>query len=522
VIKIVCLEAAADIDNSGVAIVQVNSQTVYFEGSTRSFDIDGFTELVRGSAVSSIIVEANNVVLRGPDTLFAVYNGTNNVFILGQDPLESGGSILPSNIDVYINGILKTYVRDWVFDGPTKVLTVSTESLVLGDNIKIENDTRSEYAIQDNRLIIDSAVNLNYTGDSTSSKIDITWFNEYPSLDIISDQTTGGKVQYQLSRPPLSASYVWVYKNGQRLRQEKDYYVSLPRAVVYLKTASTLNDDIKILNFSRNAFSLPVAYEIHKDMLNVYHYNRYAKGTVKLQKILNYYDSEIQVDDATGLSAPISSRNVPGVISIAGERIEYMTKNGNTLGQLRRGSQGTAIADSYAAGTAVIDVGYSEIIPYNENQERTDFTSNGTPDDSTIGSAQTIGPLSFIPAKGIRSGTWSRDTIPSIYGPCDQIEVFAGGRRLRKDPQSVWIEANGAYSPEADQLQEAEFSVDGATAFIRLTTALPAGTRVSVLRRQGKTWYERGDITASKGIPLPDNNTAIARFISEKTTALPE
>jgi hypothetical protein len=356
-------------------------------------------------------------------------------------------------------------------------------------------------------------VNLNYTGDSTSSKIDITWFNEYPSLDIIADQTTGGKVQYQLSRPPLSASYVWVYKNGQRLRQEKDYYVSLPRAVVYLKTASTLNDDIKILNFSRNAFSLPVAYEIHKDMLNVYHYNRYVKGTVKLQKILNYYDSEMQVDDATGLSDPISSRNVPGVISIAGERIEYMTKNGNTLGQLRRGSQGTAIADSYAVDTAVVDVGYSEIIPYNENQERTDFVSDG--------STQLIGPLTYIPSVGVRN-TWYRDTIPSIYGPCDQLEVFAGGRRLRKDPQSVWIEANGAYSPEADQLQEAEFSVDGSAAFIRLTTALPAGTRVSVLRRLGQTWYERGDITASKGIPLPDNNTTIARFISEKTTALPE
>jgi hypothetical protein len=513
VIKIVCFEAAADTDSTGVSIVQVNSQTVYFEGSTRSFDIDGFTELARGSAVSSMIVEVNDTVLKGPDTLFAVYDGTNNVFILGQDPLEAGGSILPSNINVYINGILTTYVRDWVFDGPTKVLTVSTESLVLGDNIKIENDTRSEYAIQGNNLIIDSAVNMVSINENDNVKINITWFSEYPSLDIIADQTTGGKVQYQLSRPPVSASYVWVYKNGQRLRQEKDYYVSLPRAVVYLKIASTLNDDIKILNFSRNTFSLPVAYEIHKDMLNVYHYNRYAKGTVKLQRILNYYDSEIQVDDATDLSAPISSRNIPGVISIDGERIEYMTKTGNTLGQLRRGSQGTAIADSYAAGTAIVDVGYSEIIPYNENQERTDFVSDG--------STQLIGPLTYVPSVGVRN-TWYRDTIPSTYGPCDQIEVFAGGRRLRKDPQSFWIEANGAYSPEADQLHEADFSVDGSTAFIRLTTALPAGTRVSVLRRQGKTWYERGDITASKGIPLPDNDTAIARFISEKTTALPE
>ena len=513
VIKIVCFEAAADTDSTGVAIVQVNSQTVYFEGSTRSFDIDGFTNLVRGSTAGSMIVEVNDSVLKGPDTVFAVYDGTNNIFTLGQDPLETGGSILPVNIKVYVNSILKTYITDWVFDGPTKLLTVSAAVLSLGDDIKIENDIRSEYAIQGNSLIIDSTVNMNYTGDSTSSKIDITWFSEYPSLDIISDQAVGGKVQYQLSRSPLSASYVWVYKNGQRLRQEKDYYVSLPRSVVYLKTASTLNDDIKILNFSRKSFSLPVAYEIHKDMLNVYHYNRYAKGTVKLQKILNYYDTEMQVNDATDLSEPISSRNVPGVISIAGERIEYMTKIGNTLGQLRRGSQGTAIADVYAVGTAVVDVGYSEIIPYNENQERTDFVSDG----STL----LIGPLTYIPGVGTRS-TWYRDTIPATYGPCDQIEVFAGGRRLRKDPQSVWIEANGAYSPQADQLQEAEFSVDGATAFIRLTTVLPAGTRVSILRRLGKTWYERGDITASKGIPLPDNGTAIARFISEKTTALPE
>lgn len=513
VIKIVCLEAAADTDSAGIAIVQVNSQTVYFEGSTRSFEINGFTELTRGSAVSSMIVEVDDIVLKGPDTVFAVYDGINNIFTLGQDPLEAGGSILPSNINVYINGVLKTYIRDWVFDGPTKVLTVSTESLVLGDNIKIENDTRSEYSIQDNNLIIDSAVNMVSINENDNVKINITWFSEYPSLDIIADQTEGGKVQYQLSRPPLSASYVWVYKNGQRLRQEKDYYVSLPRAVVYLKTASTVNDNIKILNFSRNTFSLPVAYEIHKDMLNVYHYNRYAKGTVKLQKILNYYDSEIQVDNATGLSDPISSRNIPGVISIAGERIEYMTKTGNTLGQLRRGSQGTAIADSYVVGTAVVDVGYSEIIPYNENQERTDFVSDG----STL----LIGPLTYIPSVGVRSA-WYRDSIPSTHGPCDQIEVFAGGRRLRKDPQSVWVEANGAYSPEADQLQEAEFSVDGSAAFIRLTTALPAGTRVSVLRRLGKTWYERSDVAASKGIPLPDNNTAIARFISEKTTALPE
>jgi hypothetical protein len=59
-------------------------------------------------------------------------------------------------------------------------------------------------------------------------------------------------------------------------------------------------------------------------------------------------------------------------------------------------------------------------------------------------------------------------------------------------------------------------------AYIRLTSALPAGTRISVISRTGKLWYEKGDTTASRGITLLENNTAIANFIAEKTTKLPE
>ena len=86
----------------------------------------------------------------------------------------------------------------------------------------------------------------------------------------------------------------------------------------------------------------------------------------------------------------------------------------------------------------------------------------------------------------------------------------------------MYVEANGAASPAADISQEADFSVDGATAQIRLTAALPAGTRVTVLRRQGRTWYNRGTTTAADGASLIDADTAIARFIVAKTTSIPE
>jgi len=330
----------------------------------------------------------------------------------------------------------------------------------------------------------------------------------------VSDEQTGGKAQYQLTRPPISVSYVWVYKNGQRLTQEKDYYVSLPRGVVYLNDESSNSDEIKIVSFTNDIFRLPSAYEIHKDMLNIYHYNRFAKGNILLTSALTYYDTTITVDNATELSNPIQNRNIPGIINIAGERIEYMSKVGNVLSQLRRGVQGTAIGELYAVGTAVVDVGYQEIIPYNETQERIDFVSDG--------SSLLVGPLDFVPVQGLRSGTWVKSTIPAEYGACDQVEIFAAGRRLKKDPLAVWIEENGASSPAADIIQEADFSVDGITSFIRLTVPLPAGTRITVIRKVGKTWYDRGETTASNGVTLLDNETAIAKFIAQKSTSLPE
>ena len=513
VIKIISLKSAADVDSSGMPVVKINTQTVYFEGSTRSFDLDNFVELSRGTARSSMIVEVNGNILKASDTTYVVYDGTTNEFELGVDPNEASGNILPSNIKVFVNNVLKSFITDYSYDGISKILTLYPTAVQVGDIVKIENSLRAEYSINGNTLTISPDVVMSTTDETDNVKIDITWFSEYPSLDIISDQKSGGKVNYKLSRIPISDSYVWVYKNGQRLTLNKDYTVSLPRGVIYLTEDSTEEDDIKTFTFASSAFTLPSAFEIHKDMLNIYHFNRFAKGSVELAAPLNYYDTSIQVTDASQLTNPITNRNIPGIISIAGEKIEYMSKVGNVLSQLRRGTQGTPIGEIYAAGTAVVDVGYQEAIPYTEDQERVDFVSDG----STL----LIGPLEFTPAQSVRK-SWTRTTIPTAYGPCDQIEVFAAGHRLRKDPLAVWTEENGASSPAADVIHEAEFSVDGTTPYVRLTSALPAGTRVTIIRKLGRIWYERGDTTASNGVSLLDSTTPAAKFIAQKTTSLPE
>jgi len=517
IVKIVCLGAILDVDSSANSLVRVNQQTLVFDGSTLSYDLDQFVNLERASASGAVLVEINGIQLKGVDTEFAVYDGTNNVILIGQDPIEAPNTATQTNIQVYVNNELKRNILDYVYNGNENTITVDTEVLAINDEIKVIVDIRSQYTFTGNNIVFNGTSFVE--NDSTTTlqegdQITVTWFSEYPSMNIISDQYTGGKVQYQLAREPVSASYIWIYKNGHRLTQDQDYEVSIPRNVVYLKTTSVINDEIKIVQFGNYLRRAPLAYEVFKDMLNIYHFKRFSiDKAVTLSQDLNYYDQVMYVTDTADLFDPIKSRNIPGTVYINGERIDYFEKTATTLSQLRRGTNGTSIKETHAIGSNVVDVGRVESLPYNESQERLDFVSDG--------SSLLVGPLNYVPEAATRAD-WTRTTIPVGYEPCDQIEVFAAGRRLRKDPITVYDQAINITSPQADKVLEAEFSVDGVNDYIRLTSTVPAGTRITVIRRIGKTWYDRGETTASSGITLLKNTSSIAEFLKQKSTELPE
>jgi hypothetical protein len=516
VIKVISLGAALDTDSSQQSLVRVNQQVFYYDGSTSVFELDRFVDLSRASAESSILVTLNGMQLKGPETTLVIYNGSNNEIQVGTDPLRFPGSITYLTIDVYVNNQITTPVVDWTLNSVTNVITVNTNALEIDDKIKVIINAFADYTFEENnnlRLTDAILATMNQNDDSTIKDIvEVTWYSEYPSMDIITDQYAGGKVYYKLSRPPVNESYVWVYLNGTRLTLNQDYKVSVQRSVVYLNVSSVITDEVKIVEFGNEIYTFPSGFEIYKDMLNKYHFKRYSRNEVKLAQNLNYYDTQIIVDNGDQLYDP-TDKPAAGVVYINNERIEYLQKNGNTLSQLRRGSTGTAIKDLHELGSFVSDTGPLETLPYNETQHRQDFISDG----STL----LIGPLDFVPNIGQRD-TWYRDTIPAEYGPCDQIEVFVAGARLRKNPISVWDETQGAYSTVGDVEVEADFSVDGANAYIRLTNAPKAGTRITVIRRTGNTWYDRGTSTASAGKTLAKNISAISRFILQKTTIMPE
>jgi hypothetical protein len=73
-------------------------------------------------------------------------------------------------------------------------------------------------------------------------------------------------------------------------------------------------------------------------------------------------------------------------------------------------------------------------------------------------------------------------------GQGNDIEVFAGGTRLKKAPYRLYSVGQAPESPEGDVQFDAEFSVNGAAKQLRLTTPVPLGTRITVIQRQGKSW----------------------------------
>ena len=518
VLKIIVLGNSTIDDVSDLSLVKVNREQFVYDGSTRSFSLENFVNFSRGSANASIIVSVNDRLLVGLDTTIINYDGTNSEIIIGTDPQEPLGNITINDISLYVNGELKDFITDYVYTGVENKVILNASKLNVGDVIKIETNIRSQYVIDENSLIINNNYELLF-----DDVIEITWFNEYPSMNIVTDEYTGGKIYYETKTKPLSIDYLWVYFNGERLTKDIDFYLERDDRV-YLKNSTSSDDQIKIIQFGSDIRRPPVAYEIHKDMLNVYNFKRYSKDNkITLSKELKYYDKEIEVTDTSSLFVPVPEKNIPGTILINNERIDYFEVDGNILKKIRRGAYGTSIGTEYAAGSYVVNVGVTENIPYKEDQDRQDFISDG--------SSLLIGPLNYIPSK--TSSDFYRETqiddntviytsIPLNYGRCDEIEIFVAGKRLRKDSISAFNEDISASSPTADVVQEAEFSVDGSNPFVRLTEIPPAGTRITIIKRLGRTWYDRGENTASTGVTLLKNQTPIAKFINDKTTELPE
>jgi hypothetical protein len=146
------------------------------------------------------------------------------------------------------------------------------------------------------------------------------------------------------------------------------------------------------------------------------------------------------------------------------------------------------------------------------------IASIGTTNFGAIGAgANTVGTGFIASAAGTGTGTVIDYTsIPYEYWEGMDIEVFVGGKRLRKSPIEVYDETLGPDSPSGNKMLEAEFAVNkNVGAYVRLTTPPAPGVKVVIQKRTGKTWV-------TQGVALSDATSDPAKFIRAKGVDLSE
>jgi hypothetical protein len=471
-----------------------------------------------------------------------IYDPLVNIDYTFQIPGYAVNTLTSGYVSVFRNGARLAPVVDYTFDSTLNRVRINESSIANDSSSLTEGDEiLIIVSLTGNRLVIS---NKNYTV-SSKTKIKVTTFTNHDIIKIRLANVgfrfnTGYDIQVfdsvlfdrlsapintsgivDLPRTVSNKSGVFVSFSRTLLTPNVDYVVldNLRQIKVLLPEFPSGSDFLQVITFNDQTVKPGYGFMIFKDMMNRYHYKRLNQNVVTyLEKPLTYLDTEITVTDSSVLSEPSPLFNLPGIIEINKERIEYFVKEGNVLKQLRRGTLGTGIGNYYDVGTLIRDIGHTETLPYKEEEIKKTFYGDGT---------SHIFDLDFVPrAKentisddSTISTDWYRDTIPYNYGQCDEIEVFVSGRRLRKNPTKIYDQtlAQDSFNGAGDKNVEAEFSVNGIDSTVRLTDPPAAGDLIVVVYRKGKLWQK-----ANENASFVFGNTDIVNFITSTQSDLPK
>lgn len=400
------------------------------------------------------------------------------------------GSLTDSEVVAYLDGVKLVSGIDYQWFSATSSVTLFPGIGVNGQVLEIYLTDDGEYSLTDDVLTIKSI-------PSNGSLISVWQFSNHDAQEIIrkkyevdaKDTLIEGTKEYSdykkltngiisLDVPATDAQYIWIFLNGDSLTPSVDYHISDDGNTLYIDSAINQNDIIDYMYFSATTKTKSFGYRIFNDILNRVHYKR-LDDTIDytLAESLNSNDNTIKVKNGNLLPAPSAGENLPGVIFIDGERIEYLSKSENVLSQLRRGTLGTGVKDSYPAGTKVQDQGYKQTIPYQDRTLTQVFISDGSTKEYQ---------LDFTPSS------------------INDFEVFVGGIRMKKVPTLVFDPSIAQDSPEGDVEVLQDFTINGNVLTLKDQPA--DNTKITVIRKIGKLWKDIGTALRNS-----DNN--IAQFI---------
>ena len=452
--------------------------SVYFLDKADYYFVD--TKITFAEEDSSVQTDLRDFISEG-DIVRLKSNETSNVYEVTAETVEAKSLTIQS-----INKeLLAEYQNNDEFivsvnEADSTYLDISNVEYILSDNLTIDKE----------QILAIEVIQF--------SNHDINNFERY-TLDVIKttnvDSTSDEYVRRNLLSKGLiplrgtiaGTNYAWVIKNGYVLSPNVDYIVNKDLNAVQLTTQPNDNDRIDILHFANTVTTPVFGYRIFRDMLGRTHYKCLNQANSYIVAAdTNWYDYRMELESVEGIQIPDPSRNRPGIIWIDGERIEYFGISGNYITQLRRGTLGTGVKTIHEAGSVAYGQGYSESIRYEDTVETNLTIADGT---SRIVDAEF--------------------TVSSI----NDVEVFVGGRKLRKNAISVFNPAIDQDSPAGDETIAAEFTIDN-DGFITLATTPADGVQIKVIKKTGKTWTE-------PGIDIAQSETTIAKFLRGATIELP-
>ena len=492
VINIVVYESTAQ------TFSQVTQNTFTGTGSTRSFQLSPIP-FAQTPFTSNVIVKVDNLIMTSNFTKQFTVSTLREYAVESWQILP--GTILVTNVRAFLNDIELTAAQ-YRWNPGTSSVTLESGIGSAGDILDVFIDN-GQYSVTDTGVLTFAVAPL------LNEKITVYQFSKHDVADIerirydvIARQTitvnTTDYYQYnqltngvvQLRKPAVDAQYVWVCVNGEWLAPSIDYTVSNDQNYLKISRQLSQNDTIDIIHFTAPSFVGKFAYRQFKDMLNKTHFKRIGNDRQYfLAQSLNWYDKEMILTDATGLTTPSIQAKLPGILFVNGERIEYFLKDGNTLKQLRRGTFGTGVPQVHFANTEVVDQSRFQTIQYSD-----EFISEMYTGADVVDKQLTVG---FTPQSA------------------NEFELFVGGKRMRKNSIRAYDPNLGQDSPEADNIVPAEFTVNGITPVITFEQTPGADVKIMIVRKQGKIWH-----TDAGSLSQTEND--IARFIRQKEVALPQ
>jgi hypothetical protein len=461
----------------------------------------------------NVVVRVGNLILNSADSFSFTMTGGQTDYDI---PLDK------ANIDLYSLNDYVVYI-----DNVRVSLSVAYTLDLLLRKIKI----KSNYYKDNTEVIVAITKNSDYTIDNDTGGTYIQFKTPFPAateIEIVSmfnhdlldiqrrynqlsnnlsafknsifylPLTRIGAGIFEFDRQLLNTSYVWLTKNKKLLTPDVDYILLEDKKSIRVAVLPKETDVYGLMTFGSNTVRTPISFMQFKDMLNRVTYKRISPNrTTELSRDLLASDKEILVADASKIGEPDKQSNNPGVVYINGERIEYFVKVSNKLTQLRRGTLGTGVPKKHLRGTTVNDIGPSETVPYN------DETIVWTKETVTFDDSTNTLILPFVPNQ-------------------NNVEVFVGTKRLRKNAYTIHDKTIHPESTEGDVNYPAEFVADGVNhgtgnnrvGYLVLSEEPPPNAPITVVLKRLRLW---GD--PNKSINESDNR--IAAFLRFNVQAIP-